>query len=88
LHGIASFTDYFIIASGTSDRMLNSLADAVLEAAGEKRSGAGKVEGKPAGGWILIDLGDIIIHLFHPEQRTYYTLEELWETGKVLLRIK
>ncbi len=89
IHEIASFTDYFIICSGTSDRMLDSLADAVIAKAHEisdmdKR----KAEGVPSSGWLLIDLDDIIVHLFAPDQREYYQLEQLWERGKVLLRMQ
>ncbi len=89
IHEIASFTDYFIICSGTSDRMLDSLADAVIEKAHEisdidKR----KAEGVASSGWMLIDLDDIIIHLFSPDQREYYQLEQLWERGKILLHMQ
>ncbi len=88
IHEIATFTDYFIICSGTSDRMLDSLADAVIEKAHEiadvnKR----RAEGQASGGWLLVDLDDIIVHLFSPDQRDYYQLEQLWERGKVLLRM-
>ncbi len=89
IHEIASFTDYFIICSGTSDRMLDSLADAVIEKEhaitdNDKR----KAEGVPSSGWMLIDLDDIIVHLFSPDQREYYQLEQLWERGKILLRMQ
>ncbi len=89
IHEIASFTDYFIICTGTSDRMLDSLADAVIEKAEEisdldKR----KAEGVPSSGWLLIDLDDIVVHLFSPDQREYYQLEQLWERGKILLRMQ
>ncbi len=89
IHEIASFTDYFIICSGTSDRMLDSLADAVIEKAhaindSDKR----RPEGLASSGWLLIDLDDIIVHLFSPDQREYYQLEQLWERGKILLRMQ
>jgi ribosome-associated protein len=69
--------------------MLDSLADAVIEKAHEisdinKR----KAEGVASSGWLLIDLDDIIVHLFSPDQREYYKLEQLWERGKVLLRMQ
>lgn len=78
LGGVCSFTDYFVIASGTSDRHLRSLADAVHERArelGERTIGG---EGERSTRWALIDLGDIVIHLFSPEARMYYALERLW----------
>jgi len=88
VHEIASFTDYFIICSGTSDRMLESLFDTVLETSKKKFDLIGKGEGLPSTGWMVIDLGDIVVHLLSPDQRSYYRLEQLWERGKVLLRLK
>ncbi|GIV63736.1 MAG: hypothetical protein KatS3mg045_1075 [Bellilinea sp.] len=85
---IASFTDYFVLCSGTSERMIESLADAVLENAKKEFQLIGKKEGYAEGGWVLVDLGDVIVHLFSPEQRDYYRLEELWSQGKILLRLQ
>ena len=47
-----------------------------------------KVEGRPEDGWLLVDLGDVVVHLFSPEQREYYRLEQLWDKAKVLLRLQ
>ena len=88
IHEIASFTDYFVICSGTSDRMLDSLGDAVIEKIKKTYQINGKIEGRPSDGWVVIDLGDVVVHLFSPDQRSYYRLEELWERGKVLLRLQ
>ncbi|MCC6146604.1 MAG: ribosome silencing factor [Anaerolineaceae bacterium] len=85
---IASFTDYFIICSGTSDRMLSSLVDTITETAKKKGELLSKSEGEASGGWILVDLGDIILHVFSPDQREYYQLERLWDKGKVLLHVQ
>lgn len=85
---IASFTDYFILCNGTSDRMLDSLADAVIERVKQQFGINARVEGIPSAGWLVIDLGDIVVHLFSPDQREYYNLESLWEKGKVLLRVQ
>lgn len=85
---ISSFADYFVICSGTSDRMLGSLAQAVIEKVKAQFSVSSKIEGQPSDGWLVVDLGDTVVHLFSPEQRNYYQLEELWEGGKVLLRLK
>ncbi len=68
--------------------MIESLADAVLENAKKEFQMIGKKEGYAQGGWVLVDLGDVIVHLFSPEQREYYRLEELWSAGKVLLRLQ
>ena len=85
---IVSFTDYFIICTATSNRMLNALADGVIEKtlAGYKRKG--RIEGGPEAGWMVVDYGDIVVHLFDKDLRQYYKLEELWKEGKVLLRVK
>ena len=88
IHEIASFTDYFIICTGSSDRMIDSLADAVLETGKHKLDLPGKKEGQASGGWVIIDFGDIVVHLFSPDQRDYYRLEQLWEKGKMLLHLQ
>jgi ribosome-associated protein len=88
IHEIAPFADYFVICTGTSDRMLNALADAVSERAHQAFQLPAKVEGRPEDGWLLVDVGDTIVHLFAPEQREYYRLEQLWEKGKVLLKLQ
>ncbi|MEN6435100.1 MAG: ribosome silencing factor [Anaerolineaceae bacterium] len=85
---VASFTDYFIICSGSSDRMLKSLGDAVMEDAHKNFKLNGRFEGKSENGWVLIDLNDIIVHIFFEDQRKYYSLEDLWEHGKILVTIQ
>lgn len=84
---IASFADYFVIANGTSDRMLQALADSVSEAAKKEFGVISKAEGEPNDGWLVVDLGDVVVHLFSPDQREYYDLERLWDRGKVLVRL-
>jgi len=88
IHEIASFADYFVIASGTSDRMLNALADAVQETAKKEFGLNAREEGQAQYGWLVVDFGDIVVHLFSAEQRDYYRLENLWEKGKVLVRLQ
>ncbi len=85
---IASFTDYFILCTGTSDRMLDALADATLESVRTSHRKKGKKQGEARDGWVVVDYGDVVVHLFSPDQRDYYNLEELWEDGKVLLRVQ
>jgi ribosome-associated protein len=88
IHEIATFTDYFVFCNGTSDRMLNSLAEAVAENAHKKFQLEVRIEGRAEDGWMLVDLGDVIVHLFSPDQREYYQLETLWHRGKILLRLQ
>ena len=84
----ATFTDYFIICTATSNRMLNALADGVIEKTRLAYKRKGRIEGKPETGWLVVDYGDIVVHLFDEDLRRYYKLEELWKDGKVLLRVQ
>jgi ribosome-associated protein len=85
---LTDFTDYFVICSGTSDRMLKALADGVLERVRTVHGLKGHIEGLPQEGWLLIDYVDVVVHLFSPDRRDYYRLEELWGKGKILLRLQ
>lgn len=88
IQNIASFADYFVICNGTSDRMLESLADSVQEMAKKQFRIITQVEGESVDGWLVVDLGDVVVHLFSPDQREYYDLEKLWDSAKVLLRLQ
>ena len=78
LRGVATATDYFLIASGRSDTHVTALADHVLEELkGEGVRPVG-VEGLRAGRWVLIDYVDFVVHVFHPSAREFYQLERLW----------
>ena len=76
---LTTMTDYMIIASGRSDRQVRAMADSVTERA----KGAGVrplgVEGEKGGDWVLIDLGDVIVHAMQPDARDFYQLEKLWD---------
>jgi ribosome-associated protein len=85
---IANFTDYFVICNGTSDRMLDALADGSMEAVRTKHHKKGKKQGESRDGWVIVDYGDVVVHLFSPDQREHYDLEELWSDGKVLVRVQ
>jgi ribosome-associated protein len=88
LKEIVQFTDYFVLCTGTSDRMLNALADGVLDEMREKHKKKGKKEGLARDGWQIVDFGDVVVHLFSPDMREHYDLEELWSDGKVLLKVQ
>lgn len=84
LRGVSSFTDFFVIATGTSNRHVKTLANVALKTArelGERRLG---VEGNPPGRWILVDLGDVVVHLFEREAREFYALERLWSEAELV----
>ena len=85
---IANFTDYFVIANGTSDRMLDSLSSSVLRGIKTKHQKNTQSEGIARSGWIVLDYGDVVVHLFSPDQRDYYRLEELWSDGKIVLHLQ
>ncbi|HEX9014175.1 MAG TPA: ribosome silencing factor [Anaerolineaceae bacterium] len=88
IQGVAFFADYFVLCNGTSNRMLDSLAEASIETVKKEFELKGRIEGQAQEGWLVVDFGDVVLHLFSPDQRDYYRLEELWETGKVLLRLQ
>ena len=78
VEGKASFTDRMIIASGTSSRHVKSVADNVVMRAKEKGVELLGMEGETTGEWILVDLGDVVVHVMQPEIRDFYNLEKLW----------
>ena len=87
IHEQAIFADYFVICSGTSERMLRALLDAVDEQIGKRFKRHARLEGRPQDGWLLADFGEVIVHIFSPEKRNYYRLEDLWSRGRVLLHL-
>jgi len=75
---------HFVICTGRGERQVQAIADAVAIEAGRRPIG---VEGYNAGRWVLIDLGDVVVHAFVPEERHLYRLERLWDDAPVVLRI-
>ena len=85
----AIFTDYFLICNGENDRQLKALVDGISEDAKKKANLLPwGTEGEPTGGWVLMDYGDVIVHLFSPDMRSYYNLDELWGNGHIVLRMQ
>jgi ribosome-associated protein len=76
--GMTSLTSYMIIASGSSNRQTKALADNVQKKLKEKGAEIYGVEGEQEGEWVLVDLGDIVVHIMLPATRDYYNLEQLW----------
>jgi ribosome-associated protein len=78
VRAIASFTDYMIFASGNSTRHVSAIAESVVEAARAAGLPPVGMEGEDIGEWILVDLGDAVVHVMLPDVRLYYELEKLW----------
>lgn len=82
VRGLTTYADYFVIATGTSDRQVGAIADAIDEAmrkAGHKPIG---VEGYTQGHWVLLDYGDVVAHVFYEETRMFYDIEGLWADAR------
>jgi len=84
LRRVSDAADFFVIASGTSNTHVRTLAERTLEAIESAGGHAHHVEGVPAGRWALLDLVTIVVHVFHPTLRQYYQLERLWSDAPVL----
>lgn len=83
------FADYFLICTGESDRQLQALAQGITGDAKKKAEVLPQgVEGDADAGWLLVDFGDLIVHLFSPEKRDYYDLEDLWGDAHVVLHMQ
>ena len=85
---ISILADYFVICSGSSVRMVKALISEVLDEVKKEFNLKPRVEGEASAGWILVDFGDVIVHVFSPDRRDYYSLEELWVEAKTILRLQ
>ena len=84
----ASFADYFVICNGTSERQIKAIVDTVLEELEREGFNATHVEGAPNSGWVLVDFGSVILHVFAPAEREYYRLEKLWSEATTVVRVQ
>ena len=81
---ISLLADYFVICSGNSERQINAIVEEIIEKEEEQEVEVKRVEGKDGGKWVLIDLGDVIIHVFHTTERSFYNLEKLWSDAPLV----
>jgi ribosome-associated protein len=89
IRGLSIIADYFILCNGSSERQLGTLRSSVREdVKGACESLPLRVEGNPSSGWILMDYGSVVVHLFAPELRIFYDLEGLWQEGRIVVRIQ
>ncbi len=81
LEGKSSIADHMVIASGRSTRQVTAIAQKLAERIKKAGLGSPRIEGLPAADWVLVDAGDVIVHLFRPEVRSFYNLERMWAFG-------
>jgi ribosome-associated protein len=81
LAGKSSIADHMVIASGRSTRHVSAIADKLAQRIKQEAGRTVRVEGLPNADWVLIDAGDVIVHLFRPEVRSFYNLERMWSFG-------
>ena len=84
IHNVSVIADYFVIASGTNSNQVQVIVDNVEEQLGRAGFEAKQIEGNRNSSWILMDYGDVIVHVFDEENRLFYDLERIWRDGKVL----
>lgn len=81
LRGRSAMADHMVVASGRSSRQVASIAEKLLERLKDKFRLSARVEGKETGDWVLIDTGDVVVHVFRPEVRAFYQLEKMWQVA-------
>jgi ribosome-associated protein len=79
LRGRSSMADHMVVASGRSSRQVSAIAQKLLDRLKESFRLTARVEGKETGDWVLIDAGDVVVHVFRPEVREFYQLEKMWQ---------
>ena len=84
IHNVSVIADYFVIASGTNSNQVQAIVDNVEEQLGRAGFEAKQIEGNRNSSWILMDYGDVIVHVFDEENRLFYDLERIWRDGRVL----
>ncbi len=88
MQGVSLLADYFVLCNAESPPQFRAILDEVEDktrAAGSRRL---HVEGEPASGWVLLDYGSVVVHIFDPELRAYYNLEGLWKEARLVVRIQ
>lgn len=84
MRGVSLLADYFMICQATSDRQINAIVEEVVEQVEVAKVEVKRIEGKDGGKWVLIDLGDVIVHVFQSAERAFYNLEKLWSDAPMV----
>ncbi|MCL6647575.1 MAG: ribosome silencing factor [Chloroflexi bacterium] len=85
---VANLADYFVICTAETERQIRAVVEGIEEALLEAGIGRRQREGEPNSGWVLLDYGDVIIHVFAPAEREYYRLERLWRDAPAVVQIQ
>jgi ribosome-associated protein len=88
IRGVSDFADYFVICSGETERQIETLRDEIDQALAEEGTTVRHLEGSSDSGWVLLDFGDLIVHIFALRERQYYQLEKLWGKAVPVVRIQ
>ncbi len=88
LSGLTTLADAFVICSGGSERQISAIADGIVEGLRDERVKPIGREGTPASHWVLVDFGSVIVHVFTPPERDYYSLEKHWSSARVVVRVQ
>lgn len=88
LRAVTLIADYFVLCDGQSSRQLRAITEGLIEALKEAGQRPLRIEGTPESGWILVDFGSVVAHVFSPELRAYYALESLWKEAPVVVRMR
>ena len=89
LRQVSLLADYFVICSGNSERQIGAVLDAIIDRLRNTfHIRPSRQEGKPSSGWVLLDFGDVVVHIFAPAERDYYQLEEVWSHALPVVRVQ
>ena len=88
MQDVSLLADYFVLCNAQSTPHFKAIADEVQQEAKEAGGRMLHVEGEPASGWVLIDYGSVVVHIFDPDVRAYYALEDLWSQARLVVRIQ
>ncbi len=87
MRDVTLLADYYVLCNGNSARQIKAISDELLEKLKWGGSRLASIEGTPESGWMLIDFGSVITHIFSPQQRAYYRLEELWHSAPIVVKL-